>query len=56
MGSIVQTCKECKEKFTLDSRDVDWFKSRGLHVPKRCKACRQKKSNIQLKDITFVQS
>ncbi|MDR2426564.1 MAG: zinc-ribbon domain-containing protein [Endomicrobium sp.] len=42
MGSIVQTCKECHQAFTLDTRDIEWFKSKGLKIPKRCKSCRGK--------------
>lgn len=34
-------CRDCSSPFTLTEADKDFFASRGLHMPKRCRACRQ---------------
>lgn len=37
------TCKDCGEQFFMSRDEVDFYKRKGLHVPKRCKACRDKR-------------
>ena len=37
-------CKQCGEPFTLTDGEIEFFSSRGLHLPKRCKKCRKKPS------------
>ena len=33
-------CKECGKFFRVSSLRTDWYKSRGLEIPKRCQECR----------------
>ena len=39
-------CVGCQAEFTLTDRTVAWFLSRGLHVPKRCAACRAERRRL----------
>lgn len=39
------TCKDCGEVFYLTWGEVEFFRNKELHVPKRCKACRDKRKN-----------
>lgn len=39
------TCKDCGETFYLMNSEVEFFKRLELHVPKRCKKCRDKRKN-----------
>lgn len=34
------TCKQCGKPFELSDAELDFYKSKGLSVPKRCKDCR----------------
>jgi len=36
----VVRCVECGEHFTITANDAEWFHSRGMFVPKRCRPCR----------------
>lgn len=36
-------CKECGEEFVLTYHEVKFYENKGLHIPKRCKACRDKR-------------
>ncbi len=38
-------CKECTKHFELSQNEIDFFKSKNLHLPKRCKDCRKKNSH-----------
>jgi hypothetical protein len=38
-------CKDCKDEFYMTINEVDFFQSKGLHIPKRCKDCRDKRRN-----------
>lgn len=35
-----RTCKQCGREFELTDSQVEWYKSKGLEVPKRCEECR----------------
>jgi hypothetical protein len=37
------TCKDCGEVFFLSESDINFFQSRNLKIPARCKGCRDKK-------------
>ena len=37
------TCKDCGEKFFMTYGEVNFYERKQLHVPKRCKACRNKR-------------
>ena len=36
-------CKDCHKEFTLSYNEVQFFESKGLQLPKRCKCCRDAK-------------
>lgn len=35
------TCKQCGKEFELSESEINFYKSKNLHIPKRCKDCRQ---------------
>lgn len=39
----VKFCKECHLPFTFYKNEADWFESRKLTPPARCKTCREKR-------------
>lgn len=34
-------CKQCGKEFELSESEINFYKSKNLHIPKRCKECRQ---------------
>lgn len=48
-GTTVQ-CKDCKRFFALTQETMDWYKSQGFELPKRCFACRTERRNKQNKE------
>ncbi len=34
-------CKNCGKQFTLSNGEIEFYKSKNLNIPKRCKDCRQ---------------
>ena len=44
------TCKQCGKEFELSESEINFYKSKNLHIPKRCEQCRQankkKKNNV----------
>lgn len=41
------TCKDCGEPFLMTYNEVHFYESKKLHVPKRCKVCREKRKTNQ---------
>lgn len=41
------TCKQCGKEFELSNSEIEFYKSKNLELPKRCKECRElnKKNN-----------
>ena len=37
------TCKDCGNQFFMTYGEVDFYARKELHVPKRCKACKDKR-------------
>lgn len=37
------TCKDCGKEFYMSYNEVKFFESKELHIPKRCKCCRDKR-------------
>lgn len=35
------TCKQCGKEFELSNSEIDFYKSKNLELPKRCKECRE---------------
>lgn len=42
---IKRTCKQCGKNFTITDSEVQFYKSKGLELPKRCSECRKKNNN-----------
>ena len=38
---MVKKCIQCGNDFDLSGAEVDYYKEKGLDIPKRCKKCRQ---------------
>lgn len=38
-------CIDCEQKFNLTGKEKDWYKKKGLQLPKRCKGCREDRKN-----------
>lgn len=34
-------CKQCGKEFELSESEIEFYKSKNLHIPKRCKECRE---------------
>jgi hypothetical protein len=43
---MVLECKDCGRNFELTSGEIEFYKSRGLNLPKRCEECRKKNKKI----------
>ena len=42
------TCKDCGKEYELEEAEMEWYKTKGFDLPKRCKSCRA------LKKIKFI--
>lgn len=49
----IRKCSQCGKEFTLTDGEIDFFKSKNLHLPKRCKDCR-KKNKINTSDSVNI--
>ena len=36
-----RTCKQCGKEFVITQSEINFYKSKNLSIPKRCKECRQ---------------
>lgn len=47
------TCKDCGKEFILTQGEIDFYKKKGLNLPKRCKDCRKanKSSKAENPDV-----
>ena len=36
-------CKDCKKLFTIDKKEMNWYKERNYTMPIRCFSCRKKR-------------
>ncbi len=36
-----RTCKQCGKEYILTQQEIDFYNSKGLDLPKRCKECRE---------------
>lgn len=41
-----RNCVECGKAFSLTDSEIDFYKSKNLNLPKRCKSCRDKKKTV----------
>ena len=35
-----RTCKQCGKEFVISGSEINFYKSKNLSIPKRCKECR----------------
>lgn len=40
---ITKKCSDCGNEFTLTDGEIKFYRSKGLHLPNRCKSCRDKR-------------
>ena len=40
-------CKDCGNTFFMDFSEVEFFRNKGLYLPKRCPKCRAKRKGIK---------
>ncbi len=52
------TCKDCGQNFELTDGEIQFYKSKKLSLPKRCKECRGKKkgTNTNVQSVNVVTS
>lgn len=41
------TCVQCGKSFEMSDSEIDFYRKKNLHLPKRCKECRQKNKQKQ---------
>lgn len=56
-----RTCKQCGKEFDLSQSEINYYKSKNLSVPKRCKDCREankqaKGNSSPLKHVSYQNS
>ena len=39
--SVTRKCVQCGKIFTLNDSEIDFYNSKNLDLPKRCKTCRE---------------
>lgn len=47
---MVIKCKDCGAEFKLEEKEISWYAKRGWEIPKRCKACREKRKAEKVKN------
>jgi len=47
MSDEVINCADCRTDFTFTASEAEFFASKGLTKPKRCKGCRQKRRDAK---------
>ena len=47
---IEKNCADCARIFEISSGEQDFFRRKGLDVPRRCKECRIKRKEIREKN------
>lgn len=48
-----QRCVQCGRVFNLSDSEIDFYKSKGLNLPKRCKTCRDRNKGIHHEYKTY---
>ena len=43
----MEKCKECGKFFVINTKEYEWYASRDLIPPKRCKKCRTNRKKIR---------
>lgn len=47
-----RTCVQCGKTFSLSESEINFYKSKNLDLPKRCKSCRDKNKNGEYRSYT----
>lgn len=45
-----RTCKQCGKEFVLSQSEINFYKSKNLSIPKRCKECRDANKQVRGND------
>lgn len=45
-----RTCKQCGKEFVLSQSEINFYKSKKLSIPKRCKECRDANKQVRGND------
>jgi len=45
--SVVITCCECNEEFTVSPEEQAWYKEKNYDLPRRCPACRKMRRKLK---------
>lgn len=53
-GTEVHVCSHCKAQFTITNKEKQFYLSKGLHLPKKCKKCRQERKAMIIKQEGFT--
>lgn len=59
MPDKILTCKQCGSQFYFTTGEQQFYKSKGLNIPRYCKSCREKKKqqkNEPMQDRTIVKA
>lgn len=47
-----RVCTKCLNEFIITDSEIAFYKRKGLHLPKKCKACREKAKKTKSKDVS----
>lgn len=50
MEKVSVQCKDCGKEFEITEGEKNFYLSKNLSLPKRCKDCRQKRKEEKLKE------
>ena len=42
-SDAIVRCVDCGEQFTITTSEMEWWHRKGLHLPKRCRKCREQR-------------
>ena len=49
---MILTCQKCRSRFYFTVGEQNFYKQKGLNIPKYCKKCRNQKKSYQSKERT----
>ncbi len=54
LGTLYVVCRDCGEQFTIEPREQEWLRSRGLELFSRCRECRQRRKEKRAREAAFA--
>lgn len=54
LGTLYVVCRDCGEQFTIDPREQEWLRSRGLEPFSRCRECRRLRREKRAQAASFA--